>query len=175
MGAAQLVQVSPNCQYSVTYLGFSPTPVTCLGAYAGNDLNQFADVMAAITAAAPDTYYFGGYSEAGGSGGPFEDFSEDLTAGTLTFRNPITGPFWLALKSANQFSLYYFANYVPDPLGSIDFVMNGVSLNQQGRAQALSHATVYSTVPEPSTVIILATGLVAIGFFAWRRKEKAAA
>ena len=93
------------------------------------------------------------------------------TSGTFDLTG-IDGPFVLALKAGNAFSLYAFSDGDTidwDTLG-VGF-QNGGSPVQSG--QELSHATVYTTAnPEPETYALLAAGLAFVGWASRRRQRR---
>ena len=150
--------------------GFTPTYFACSGAWAGNNMNQQTDVLAQIMADWGGIWSFVGTTNEGETSGPFLQV-DGATSGYVKFDLPITGSFILALKAANQFSLYYFKNVVD--LAEVEFSTAGVALNAQFDPQALSHASLYSAVPEPSTVILLGTGLLGLFGVEYRRRKKA--
>jgi len=161
----QLTSVSPDCNF---ILDVDPDAIACSGAWYGNNKNQEAEVLAQIEAdwgsgsTDPEDYWFEvGYSE---------DLDYEATSGTITFVNPIEKEFVLALRAANQFSLYYFDG-VGAPYTSIDWVTSGTSVNKNGQPQGLSGWTVYN-VPEPATVFLLGAGLLAMTGMAWRRRDE---
>jgi hypothetical protein len=165
---AQLVSTTPACTASGALATFGAQ--SCFGAFVGNNKNQQADVLAQLAA-------FGGTWSALGSSddasfGPFTS-NPGGTSGTLTFDNLITGPFVLAIKAGNAFSLYYFLNGGAG-LSSVNFTTAGVAINAIDNPNGLSHATLYrgslNVVPEPSTYALLATGLFALGIMARRRR-----
>ena len=109
---AALVMTSPACTASV----FTPSYTACGGSFAGNNMNQQADVLAFISSEWGQTATFGGSSD-DAMNGPFTS-NPNTTTGTLTFDTAMDGPFVLALKAADQFSLFYFDGSGPANLSS---------------------------------------------------------
>jgi hypothetical protein len=95
-----------------------------------------------------------------------------LTSGTFNFSNfdPATTALAISLKSARGFSMYYI------PVGAlanstINWNTFGVSTNNQGNPQALSHASVYfNTTPIPTPALL--PGLIGLGLGVLRKKKQ---
>jgi hypothetical protein len=169
-GAAQaaLTPTAPSCSATVTNASWSD----CAGAFLGNDKNQQSDVAATIAA------------EFGLLGAVYQGASDDsghglfsnapvAGSGTLNFDFAIDSPFVLSLKAGNAFSLFYFDGAAA-PISSISYSTLGVSVNGQGIARGLSHASVYAptvvpAVPEPETYALMLAGLALTVFLAKRR------
>mgnify|MGYP000075100100 CR=1 FL=1 len=170
--AAQLTRTTPACTdgNSVSTLGAT----SCKGAFAGNNKNQTAGVVAEL-ASFGGPWSLLGSSDDAGTFGPFTSNPAGAT-GTLTFDNLLTGPFVLILKASNSFSMYYFAN-AGAGVTSVNYTTAGTAVNAQGIPQGLSHATLYvqtggfNVVPEPSTYALLASGMLGLGIVARRRRR----
>ena len=76
----------------------------------------------------------------------------------------------IALKAGKSFSLYYYDATAAN-VASLDFITTGASLGPRGKAQTLSHATLYQPIPEPETYALMLAGLAAVGFVVGRRKS----
>ncbi len=154
--------------------------IDCSGAWQGNDANQQTDVLAQLgldftpTIGSIGTWSFTDKADTG-QNTAFFDSVPSASIGTITFDNPITNYFALALKASNQFSLYLFDGGLSG-ISSIDFSTLGSSVNGRGTEQTLSHASLYSftgptvvTVPEASPLLLLIIGLFV---FVCRRIKK---
>jgi len=167
---AALAPLAPVCTATVS----NPTWADCAGAFSGNDKNQQSDVLATILADfGLAGALFQGASDDVGSG-PFGS-NPGGTTGSLTFDAAIDSPFVLSLKAGNAFSLFYFDG-AGAPISSIEFTTLGVSVNQNGAGNGLSHASIYATqpipaIPEPHISLLMLAGLAAVGFMAKRRRR----
>ena len=170
LAGAQLTSVSPACAIGTTLATMGAT--SCRGAFAGNDKNQQAGVLTQLASFGGTWTLLGASDDAGN--GPFTSNLSDST-GTLTFDARRTGPFALIIKASNSFSIYYFAN-AGAGVTSVNYTTAGTAVNQNGIAQGLSHASLYAgggslnVVPEPSTYLLMATGMAALVFVARRRR-----
>ncbi|MGZ5217504.1 MAG: PEP-CTERM sorting domain-containing protein [Caldimonas sp.] len=160
---AALTLTGVPCDGHGTILPSQPGYLDCAGAFAGNNLNQAADVQSEILADFGLTGLTSVIDITGGNG--------NATSGTLSFAAQ-TGPFVISLKAGDAFSLYEFDAGV----SSINFDTLGVGFtNPAGQThwgQGLSHADLYtSPIPEPETYALLLAGLAAVGFVAQRRRQ----
>lgn len=146
--------------------------LACSGSYTGNNSNQQSAVLSQMAASfqsytGPGSYwsYVGDANFTGGG------------TGSVHFNNPVTGWFVVALKSATNFSLYLW-NGGTTGISSINFTDIGVSGNNNGQVQDLSHASLYawtgappvSATPEPAAIVLMGTGLA--GLFIVRRTRR---
>jgi hypothetical protein len=171
---AALIVGNPLCNISnVTGV------VACAGSFSGNDSNQQADVLSQLVSS------FGSFTGAGlwshntgtdksdGPGfGPFTS-NPEVTNGTLTFDTPQTGFFAIALKAGPRFSLYLL-NGGTTGISSFNFNTIGTSTNPNGKAQDLSHASLYyfegeDTEPIPTPALL--PGLIGLGIAGLRQRN----
>ena len=167
---AALTMTTPACTASI----LTPTYTACGGSFDGNNKNQSADVNAYIASTFGSGYTVSGSSDDAGTFGPFTS-NPTGTTGTLTFDSSIDGAFVLALKAADQFSLFYYDGAGP-AISSINFSTLGVAVNSSGIPNGLSHATLYAgpmtpPVPEPETYALMLGGLGLVGWMARRRQR----
>lgn len=189
--SAQLTAASYPCTSGSALTLMNPDALACSGAWNGNNSGNATTLAAVLAQIQLDFFsYVGagqwsslGTTDAGSSSGPFSNLS-GANSGTLTFDNPITGFFVVALKASNQFSLYLF-NGGTAGLSSVAFTTIGTSVNSgNGKkskgnsitAQGLSHASLYdfnvptTTTPEPGTLVLMITGFAVAGALARRRR-----
>lgn len=178
---AQLAQITYNSNPQLCALSEAVGAAACSGWWFGNNSNQHDDVTDEIVGqgwlSGPLTEL---KTEEGSGDGPFQNWGNGVTVGSLTFDNPIWGDFVIALKAGNAFSLYYFQN--AQGLSSIDFDMsaapkvgNSADMKKANYGSGLSHASLYGgefrQVPEPGTWFLLGTGLLGLAFVSGRRRQ----
>ena len=169
-GPAQAAVLTPNgdvdCSASLVTdnLANNPTFTDCAGAFDGNNKGNATTVGNVLDTIA---------SEFGLNIQSIFDVSGDAgTFGTFDLSG-IDGPFVLALKAGNAFSLYAFSDG-----DLIDWDTLGVGFQNGGgpvqSGQELSHATVYTTtaIPEPETYALLMAGLAFVGWASRRRQRR---
>jgi hypothetical protein len=179
---AQLTEGSPDCSLSV----LSPTYSQCWGSFSGNNTGAFtATSLTYLNSLGYGNWTDGGTTNANLVQGPFSLFT-GASSGTLTFLAAPTQPFFLALKAGNRFSFFYFDQGLP--INAISYTTNGVDVNGRNAVPAgLSHATYYTqggftppnngtppitTVPEPSTYLLMAAGLAGLAVASRRRRRQ---
>lgn len=167
---------------SVTALGLGAS-TSCIGSFTGNDAqnNGSGDLIDKLSTGVfkgITDWQFVGKSDEGAFSTTFENSSG--TSGNWSIATGITGPFVLSLKASNSWSAYFFENLAALEVLGGTWETKGVSTNGQGKAQALSHATIYravvdtppeppKSVPEPGMVAAL--GVLAVGALG-RLKQK---
>ena len=156
----------------------SPAPTSCAGSFSGNYLGNptiEAATQANIASLTGLTTLslVGTTSDAGF--GPFQS-SPSGNAGTLLFDAAVSGPFVLALKANNHYSLYYWDGAL-GPISSISFDTLGVAINGSGFGKGLSHASLFggvmAPIPEADTYAMMLAGLCVVAFIARRRIRQA--
>ncbi|MDA0329842.1 MAG: PEP-CTERM sorting domain-containing protein [Gemmatimonadetes bacterium] len=155
-GQAQLTSGQPP----VCTAWLSALYTDCSGAWAGNDANQFNAVRDEILA---QNWLGDPIALLGGA-----ELDNEATTGTIQFGSLYTN-FVLALKAGDSFSLYYFEG----SLSSLDYSTIGSGVNGTS-VNGLSHWNIYGgrtvTVPEPGTLLLVASGL--LGMALLRRREE---
>jgi hypothetical protein len=158
---------------SVTATGFGGA-TACAGSFSGNDTGAGNPLLTSLNGGlfssftGNTTWKLLGKSDAANSG---FTASNGATKGSWSLLQAITGPFVISLKSSTGYSAYFFDGKTPITSGTFNTL--GVSVNKQGKAQALSHASIFVTrvnrIPEPATTAAL--GMVAIGGLGMLKKK----
>ncbi|MBP6096487.1 MAG: PEP-CTERM sorting domain-containing protein [Methyloversatilis sp.] len=155
---------------------FSTTAAaSCIGSIVGNINGSDAETDFLETYFG-GTWTFAGSSDSAGNG-PFAIDPSGSKGGTLDFDSAISGRFVIGLKAAHNYSYYSFNSAAAITSLSFDTTA-GIALNNQGRAQGLSHAVLYTgspatapitAVPEPESWALLALGLGVVALQARRK------
>lgn len=172
-------------------LGTLVKATDCDGASSGNDTGSGNPLLTRLqkdglfaenfTKNQTVTWSDGGKSEEGQTGLFGFNAKYDFSEGNWGFTTkPTFNTFVVSLKSNDFYSAYLFKDY--DWTKGLTGVFNtiGVSTNKQGKAQALSHASLFAAnvttvtpppveVPEPATLVGL--GLAFGGMLASRRRQ----
>ena len=166
---------------------FTPNWVACSGVWNGNNSGeaQLPDVLAQIKTdfglLYPEVNSWTiadnnlGTTNAGQTNPPFSSVPSG-TSGSLVFAHPMTSLFVLILKGGNYFSMYLFNPPFPGgQISEIAYTMNDFPKNPEGNPPGLSHASLWgsppTTVPEPSSMLLLASGLLGLGVVGYRRRR----
>ncbi len=160
--------VSSNGLFQASLFNWGPG-IEYLDCYGPNQGNDNGNQAAAINSrwGSYGTFTLLGSSDGAGSG-PFTS----TDGSPLVFDSPISGYFALTLKQANYYSVYLL--HAASPVSSINWDTRGVANNGgTDNPDKLSHAVLYagpmSTVPEPSSYLLIGSGLVGLlGVARWR-------
>ncbi|MBE9145521.1 PEP-CTERM sorting domain-containing protein [Planktothrix mougeotii] len=162
----------------------------CKGSFTGNDTGAGNPLLTELNGGLFTTEFKSNQTVSWSDGGKSEEgqtglfgFNADygLAKGDWGFtKTPTFNTFVVSLKSSTTYSAYLFKDY--DWSKGLDGVFStiGVSTNKQGKAQALSHASLFvanvttvtpppAEVPEPTTLVGL--GLAFGGMLASRRRQ----
>jgi hypothetical protein len=165
--------LAENCA-DTTWTALAAT--ACLGSFVGNSGSgdSVPGELTFLNAQWPSyaAFSFVGKSDDADSG-PFTSNPAVAVSGTLTFDAPLSTPFVISLKAADQYSYYLFNPL--GPVSSLTFSSTaGVSVNANELPNALSHASLFtSPVPEPSALLLAALGFPALWLATRRRRQNA--
>lgn len=132
-----------DCSSSLVTAGGSDF-TACQGAFKGNDTGAKSALLEALNGGLFDEFTEPGTWSLWGKSDEGQFFAEQgNTSGTWNLLNgdSLTGPFVLSLKASNAYSAYLF-NEGTEILGGT-FSTGGVSTNRKGKAQDLSHASIF--------------------------------
>lgn len=184
--AASAAQAAPDCEAA------SFTFSSCAGSYTlgrgQNDVtNGGANDLATQLLNDDDIFgaldwTFGAKYDGKRSGDASTGFSVaglNQTSGSFGFSNIdlATTDLAVSLKSAQGFSLYYFAAGTIADASAIAWDTAGTSTNSKGTAQALSHLSYYTRIAKPPTVAKVPepaamAGLLAVGMAAVLQRRR---
>lgn len=160
---------------AATAMTASPFYLACRGAFTGN-INGAASELTMLNS------FFGGAWTFQASLTPSSANSGLFNTGALT------GFIVLGVKTSNEYSFYLY-NKASNSPSTIPWQTAGTSANANNGGAGLSHLLVYTgqnvpsgdcvsiggacvtTVPEPTTVVLLAAGLMGVGLAAMRRRR----
>ncbi|WP_254173979.1 PEP-CTERM sorting domain-containing protein [Planktothrix pseudagardhii] len=171
-------------------LGTLVNATACKGSFVGNDTGAGNPLLTELNGGLFTTEFksnqtvswsYGGKSEEGEKGLFGFNAEYNKSSGDWGFDStPTFNTFVVSLKSNTYYSAYLFKDY--DWSKGLDGVFStiGVSTNKQGKAQALSHASLFvanvttvtpppAEIPEPATLVGL--GLAFGGMLASRRRQ----
>jgi hypothetical protein len=154
--AASLTMTGVDCSNSLVTAGGSDFSA-CAGAFSGNDTGNGNPFLQELNTGLFDDYIEGGtWSLFGKSdeGAFLADQGQTTGDWSLLNGNGLSQPFVISLKASNSFSAYLFAEVseiIDVTFGT--FTTDGVSTNPTGKAQDLSHASIFiHSAPEEEPV-----------------------
>ena len=182
--AAALVSTSPGCANVGPWPSISPTPVTCIGSFAGADSSQQPDLLPLMSASFVGDTGVGTWTLTetvpGNGSGSAISFAASSAGGPINFASPISGFFSLALNSGGQFSVFLFDG-TSTAIGSVHYTTAGVFINSSGRRLDLTEVSLYSfdpggpgpsEIPLPASGILLGAGLIGTAWLTRRRRQR---
>lgn len=133
-----------------------------------NSLPAILDYLNANFAAYGPWSHLGQSDPEPGDPSPFQA-NVEAENGTLLFDDPIAGYFGIILKSSTAISLYILDGGAGT--GGVIFNTDGITGQELSHAGLWAGGTPTTTIPEPSTYLLMTAGLMAIGAVARRRRN----